>query len=178
MTKRSAAARQRAKRAQAARVDGARTRRDHNVEPARSARRFSPPQTELAADDAATIYREATKYGWTMRSSLAVALVLLVAVAVARLIGAQLPVEVGELGLGFMFLFITLTGIKHYRALYRMRKAGKWSNTGRFMLLMAGAPIGAFDPQATRRDRVLLRVILVLAGLLVVLSVAGGITRK
>ena len=181
MSRRTAAARARARRAQAVRTEQTRPRpvdAQAAGSSTRTPRRLGPAQTELAPEDAITIYRDATRYGWTMRLSLAVALTLLIATSAARAAGSPLPVEVGELGLGFMFLFISVTGIKHYRALYRMRKAAVWSNTGRFMLLMAGAPIGAFDPQATRRDRILLRVILVLAALLLVVSIAGGITRR
>jgi hypothetical protein len=136
------------------------------------------PQTELAPADAIVMYRDAARHSWTMRLSLAVALVLLVAASAARDAGNALPVELGELGLGFMFLFLTVSGVKHYRALYRMRRAAVWSNTGRFMLLMAGAPFGAFDPEASARDRILLRVIIVLAVLLLVASVVGGVTRR
>jgi hypothetical protein len=177
VTRRSASARSKARRVQAARATAQRTT------PARAAPprpRSGPalPQEELAPADAIAIYRDVTAYSWTMRLSLAVALALLLASATARDLGSPLPVEVGELGLGFMFLFLTVSGVKHYRALYRMRRRRVWSNTGRFMLLMAGAPFGAFDPDATRRDRTLLRAIIVLGGLLLVASVAGGITRR
>jgi hypothetical protein len=188
VARRSTSARARARRSQAAAARSAKVQaRGKPAAAAPAARRPSAasrgtvvrtPQTQLAPNDAIVIYREAARHSWNMRLSLAVALVLLLATSTARDAGAPLPVEVGELGLGFMFLFLTVSGIKHYRALYRMRRGAVWSNSGRFMLLMAGAPFGAFDPEATRRDRILLRVIIVLAVLLLAASLAGGITRR
>ena len=132
----------------------------------------SPPE------DAIALYRSVTRYGWTMRASLAVSLALLVASAGARDLGQAAPDVVSELGLGFMFLFISLAGVKHYRALYRMRRRQVWSNSGSFMLAMLGAPFGAGDPESTDRDRWLLRATLLLGVLLLIAEVVAGITHR
>lgn len=113
-----------------------------------------------------------------MRAFLVVALALLLASAVARDLGRPANELLSEVGLGFLFLFISVAGVKHYRALYRMRKRGVWSNSGRFMLAMMGAPFGVGDPSNTARDRWLLRATLVVAAALGVAEVIAGATHN
>ena len=112
------------------------------------------------------VYRRLASPGLVMRLLLIVALALL---SLSQgLMPAKNPVVafqvMGAVG-GFLVLFFVGAGmLRHYRALYRIRRddPGAWQPTLSFAFASLAVPLGFSGPAGSPRDRLLRRITLVL----------------
>jgi hypothetical protein len=127
-----------------------------------------------------TVYRDAAGFGRVMRGALVIALSLLIISLVIRAFGHQAPAEIGVAGAFFVLLFFSGGIVKHYRALYRVRRYSPdaWRPSARFAAGMMMAPFGIGNPNSTRVDKLILRLTGALAVVMVMLLIAVNASNR
>jgi hypothetical protein len=126
----------------------------------------TPPKKEHSVADRMALYRSLASPGVRARLVLIAGLVL---VSISEGAGSSrtLPAALQALGAlgGFCILFFVGAGmLRHYRAIYRIRRddPAAWQPTMSFALASLAVPLGFSGPAASPRDRLLRRVTLLL----------------
>jgi hypothetical protein len=126
----------------------------------------TPPKKERTVADRMALYRSLASPGVPARLVLIAGLIL-VSISEGAGTSRTLPVALqvlGSLG-GLCILFFVGAGmLRHYRAIYRIRREdpAAWQPTMSFALASLAVPLGFSGPASTPRDRLLRRVTLVL----------------
>jgi hypothetical protein len=126
----------------------------------------TPPRRERSTADGMAVYRELASPGLISRLVLMVGLLLL---AIAQGLGSRTNPPpalqaAGVVGGLCVLAFVALGMLRHYRALYRIRRddPGAWQPTMSFALASLAVPLGFSGPAGSPRDRTLRRLTLVL----------------
>ncbi|HXA27528.1 MAG TPA: hypothetical protein VN193_02170 [Candidatus Angelobacter sp.] len=143
-----------------------RTQRQRAASPRAQRAVTTPPRQERSAADRMQVYRELASPGLISRLVLMVGLVLLsLAQGLSPRSGAPAALAVSGVVGGLCVLgFVGAGMLRHYRALYRIRREdpGAWQPTMSFALASLAVPLGFSGPAASPRDRLLRRLTLLL----------------
>jgi len=143
-----------------------RTARERTATPRARRAVTTPSRKERSVEDRMAVYRELASPGLNARLVLIAGLLLLsISQGLSPRSGASAALQAcGVLG-GLSVLFFVGAGmLRHYRALYRIRRddPGAWQPTMSFALASLAVPLGFSGPAGSPRDRLLRRVTLVL----------------
>ena len=124
------------------------------------------PKKERSVADRMAVYRDLASPGLISRLVLIVGLALLsVSQGLSPRTNASAALQVSGVAGGLCVLgFVAVGMLRHYRALYRIRRddPGAWQPTMSFALASLAVPLGFSGPAGTPRDRLLRRVTLLL----------------
>jgi hypothetical protein len=126
----------------------------------------TPPRKGHSSADRMAVYRELASPGLISRLLLMAGLVLL-SIAQGSSSRTSAPVALqaaGVAGALCVLVFIAAGMLRHYRALYRIRREdpGAWQPTMGFAFASLAVPLGFSGPAGSPRDRLLRRLTLLL----------------
>jgi hypothetical protein len=126
----------------------------------------TPPRRERSTADRMAVYRELASPGLISRLMLMAGLVLLSVSQgfAAKTNPAPALAAAGVAGALCVLVFIGAGMLRHYRAIYRIRREdpGAWQPTMSFAFASLAVPLGFSGPAGSWRDRLLRRITLLL----------------
>jgi hypothetical protein len=143
-----------------------RAARERSSTPAAQRAMTTPPKTQPTVADRMALYRSLASPGVPARLVLIAGLIL-VSLAQGLASSRTAPVAlqaVGAVGGLAILVFVGAGMLRHYRAIYRIRRddPGAWQPTMSFAFASLAVPLGFSGPAASPRDRLLRRVTLLL----------------